>query len=200
MDKSIAHQSGIDAMNWFGVSRYEDGLVPWSPAMAPDLEAPYSPSGPSRHTGRLRGCDYCGSMHPADLAQALREGAKLSWADRKYGWPHKVYVDNIPNPHAGMLESRSFGGRSSDTAPPHEGWVRYQCGFDSRTGEPEYSWREPGRPAPAKTYGKFYTSHLKDASPEDRKVIECAMGMEFNFDHAKGVAWRPYGSDLQWPA
>ena len=45
--------------------------------------------------GSTRHCDYCGSLHPEDLAKYLREGTvtRLSPADRKYGWPHKFYTE-----------------------------------------------------------------------------------------------------------
>lgn len=46
-----------------------------------------------------RHCSYCGSCHPADLAKSIREhGTKVHFADWKYGWPHKVYVEP-PNPN-----------------------------------------------------------------------------------------------------
>lgn len=106
-EKSVAHRGD------YMVSRYKyrpDGLVEWGAAIPPDVAA-------GRTTGRLRHCDYCGSMHPSDLAAALKAGAKGSWADFKYGWPHKWYVENVPNPHAGMLESRMGCSHSHPTCP-----------------------------------------------------------------------------------
>jgi hypothetical protein len=102
MSHSIAHRSG---MNGVGAGKWPDGMVPWEPERAPDLKAPY-PESRYCTTGRLRSCGYCGSMHPADVAAAIRAGARGHWADFKYGWPHKAYFDGIANPHAGMLESR----------------------------------------------------------------------------------------------
>lgn len=43
--------------------------------------------------GIARSCSYCGSIHPGDLARQLREAGTLSEADRKYGWPHKFYLE-----------------------------------------------------------------------------------------------------------
>ncbi len=159
---------------------------PWRDAIPPNIAE-------GRTTGLLRGCGYCGSMHPADLADALRNGARLDPADRKYGWPHKFYVENVPNPHAGMLESR----HGSSHPPQHEidagKWVRVPTGrFDTYTGEPTFSWYEAGKPAPATTYGKFYTEHLQDATPEDRDVIERHMGMHVEFHDDGKVSWQPY--------
>lgn len=90
---------------------FMNGHVPeWWPERAPDLDQGHT-------TGRLRGCSWCGSMHPADLAQALRAGARGHWADFKYGWPHKWYVDGVPNPHAGMLESRMSSSHAVPVCP-----------------------------------------------------------------------------------
>lgn len=156
----------------------------WRPEEPPNIEA-------GRTTGRLRSCEWCGSMHPADLAAAIRAGARGEWADRKYGWPHKAYFEGIPNPHAGLMESRH--GHSN---PPQEEidagkWVKVPNGFNPRTGEPTFSWYAAGKPSDATTWGKFYTEHLPDASPEDRDVIEQHLGLRFVFEGG-GVRWAPY--------
>ena len=80
-------------------------------------------------------CAFCGSIHPSDLAALLKAGARLSPADRKYGWPHKFYM-------------------------------------------------EPG-------WAKFYTVHIQDATPEERNVIERAMGLHISFE-GDSVRWQPY--------
>lgn len=41
------------------------------------------------------------------------------------------------------------------------------------------------------TWGKFYTIHLQDATPEDRKVIERHLGIHFEFN-GDSVSWFPY--------
>lgn len=153
----------------------------WRDATPPDIAS-------GRTTGSLRGCGYCGSMHPEDVAAALRSGARLDPADRKYGWPHKFYVEGVPNPHAGMLESRC----SRQDAPQDEidsgKWIR----IPNKDILDDW-WHEAGKPAPATTYGKFYTEHLQDASAEDRDVIERHMGMHVEFEGG-AVSWRPYGT------
>lgn len=43
---------------------------------------------------------------------------------------------------------------------------------------------------------KFYTEHLQDANPEDRKVIERAMGLNFTFEGGR-VAWVPFQESVR---
>lgn len=155
----------------------------WRDATPPDVAA-------GRTTGRLRSCSYCGSMHPADLAAAIKAGAKGSWADFKYGWPHKWYVDDVPNPHAGMLEVCSSSSSKSEQYP----FEIREPRFNEKTGEriEDYvRYTENPKPAAPTTWGKFYTEHLQDATPEDREVIERAMGLRFTFEPAGGVRWSP---------
>jgi hypothetical protein len=182
-EKSVAHRH---SMNHFGADKYPDGLIPWRDAEAPDIDG-------GKTTGRLRGCGYCGSMHPADVATAIRAGAKGNFADWKYGWPHKAYFDKIPNPHAGMLEARSsYGGNPEEL---ENGAARFPlkvpAGFDSRTGEPKFHYYAPAEPAAPTTYGKFYSVHLQDATPEDRAVIEHHLGLAFDFTPDGKVGWKP---------
>lgn len=188
----------------------------WRDATAPDLAA-------GRTTGRLRSCSYCGSMHPADLAAAIGAGARGHWADFKYGWPHKFYVEDVPNPHAGMLESRMSPSHAVPLCPRtgeacthgDQSFYRPECdcmrageptegrfgerrvialpdGFSRSTGKPEFRWHEEGKPADATTHGKFYTEHLQDATPDDREVIERAMGLRFNFSELPRISWSPF--------
>ena len=168
-------------------------------------------------------------MHPEEVAAALRAGARLDPADRKYGWPHKFYVENVPNPHAGMLESRCSPSHATPDCPKtgkpceqgKQSFYHPKCecmtsapetvktamhgtmrnviainknSFHEHSGKPLFDWTEAGKPASDTTYGKFYTEHLQDASPEDRETIERAMGMHFDFNGG-GVAWCAYGTE-----
>lgn len=171
---SIAHKYD---MNSFGVDKYPDGLVPWRNPKAPDLDAD-----PPYKVGSLRGCSYCGSMHPHDVAEAIKAGASFHWADWKYGWPHKLYGDHIPNPHAGMLESRCSKTHPTEKEIASGDFVKAWTGwYDQGTGKKTYDWMEKGRPAKATTWGKFYTVHLQDAAPEDLAIIEKHIGLHFEF-------------------
>lgn len=177
----------------------EDGSYAWSNPLSPEEDTCRSGMRTAREWWT---CGYCGSMHPQDLAAAIRLGATVSWADFKYGWPHKVYVDRAPNRYVGHGEIRS--GVTYCSRPPQSEieagkWERYQTGFDSQTGEPTYSYRTPlppATPAGEHAHGKFYTLHLQDASPEDRAVIETAMGMRFHFDGDR-VRWERIATQAQ---
>jgi hypothetical protein len=127
-------------------------------------------------------------MHPTDLVAAMKAGAVAHWADFKYGWPHKAYVENIPNPHAGMLEVRCWA------SSPQAGIDREvrEKRFDPTTGEPvaDYvTYTEQPKPAGATTYGNFYTVHLMDATPEERQIIERHLGFTFQFSDDGRVTW-----------
>lgn len=86
----------------------------------------------------FRTCGYCGSIHPADLLAALSAGiATLHGADWKYGYPHKFYVEGLPN---------LFEGEQC-----RNGTV-YKDGTET-----------PILGKPAKyAHGKFYTEHFDD--------------------------------------
>lgn len=124
-EKSAAH---VGNMNHFGTASNPDGMVEWREPRAPDLAS----GDGNLTTGRLRSCGYCGSMHPADLAVALKSGATAHWADFKYGWPHKIYVEGIPNPHAGMLESRMGASHALPVCP--------KTGAACEQGEQSFGW------------------------------------------------------------
>ncbi|MDL2342424.1 MAG: hypothetical protein QFB87_05095 [Patescibacteria group bacterium] len=186
-EKSVAHKHG---MNWMGAKHYTDRLVPWTAETPPDIQA-------GRTTGRLRSCDYCGSMHPADVANAIRVGAAGSWADFKYGWPHKAYFRGIPNPHAGMLESRMSMSHPKQEDIDSGAMIKIPTNtFNTHTGEPEYKWIEAGKPAATTTDGKFYSEHLMDASEEDRKLIEQHLGIAFEFNDDGRIHYRRLESSL----
>lgn len=177
-ETSIAHVHDYQARIY-----YPDGKAPWRPATPPNIEA-------EQYSGSLRSCQFCGSMHPEDLAAAIRAGATVEWADFKYGWPHKVYVYKVPNPHAGMIEVRSS---SSSEVPGYERVAHPR--YNKRTGErvDDHVWWVQKEFAGPTTTGNFYTVHLQEATPEDREVIERAMGLRFTFE-GRGLRWVPFAA------
>lgn len=102
----------------------------------------------------FRTCSYCGSIHPEDLLRVLANGATLGGSDWKYGWPHKFYVEGIPNPLAGkMVEQYSYTSRPD--LYPEETWEKDPEGEGYRNKKE--SWV-----APATTHAKWYNTHLLD--------------------------------------
>lgn len=179
MPPSVAHR------HEYMPSEYPGKLVPWRAPTPPDLTG----SDTTYNTGRLRTCAYCGSVHPSDLATWLVQGAGVHWSDWKYGWPHKVYVDRIPNPFAGMAESTQMQSTRPDQVEVDKGmWVQ-KLAYYLASGDPVYWWCKVGAAQPT-TNGKFYTVHLQDATPEEKAVIERAMGLTFAFNAKGGVGWR----------
>lgn len=180
--KSKAH---LLDMNLYGLQKWPDRMVAaWREAQAPDVDK-------GRNTGSLRSCGYCGSMHPSDVVAALQAGATCGFADMKYGYPHKLYLDNVPNPHAGELEVRAWSSHP-------------QRGFDREVREPRYDektglrvadhvhYTEQPKPARSTTNGKFYTVHLQDATAEEQEIISKAMGLRIAFNADGSVAWKRY--------
>lgn len=149
----------------------------------------------------FRRCSFCGCVHPEDLS--AEPVWRANWADRKYGWPHKFYVD-IPNRDPDRLYvtsamSRRWGERHEDPLP--EGVVRWedltpqQLEVARRDG-----WDLGGEDPPSAVtfgthphhWGKFYSVHLADPVLDPRVVadIERRSGVAFVFGAGGRVSWR----------
>lgn len=114
----------------------------------------------------FRTCGYCGSIHPEDLLAVLRNGATLHGSDWKYGWPHKFYVEGIPNPMAGtIIPSYTYCGLRDRLGPTAEQYT-YPDGHTT--------WREKRGeyPAPSTQGAKWYNVHLQDAGYDDAAFTE----------------------------
>jgi hypothetical protein len=149
------------------------------------------------HGEHYRCCNWCGSIHPEDLAAVGTFHA--DWADRKYGWPHKFYVD-LPNQHPERLYATGatswvpVGGFSSDR------WVLVQdLTVEQRAVVAECGWTISDHHVAfmfgrhSTHHAKFYTRHLADPglSPESRDRIERACGLRFEFAPTGFVRWWP---------
>lgn len=73
-----ANKTSAHLNDWQATQFYPDGLANWA------------------DRGGHQHCSYCGSCHPKELLTVMRNGATIHWADRKYGWPHKAYIDGAP--------------------------------------------------------------------------------------------------------
>ncbi len=150
------------------------------------------------HRGEhFRRCSFCGSVNPDDLA--AEPTWRAEWADRKYGWPHKFYV-NIPNRNPEALfvvsainreprdEERANWVSVADLTDEQRTWL-VRDGWQRADEEPRYGWFMFGtRP---NHFGKFYTVHLRDAGldPGVKQKIEQQSGLAFTFT-GDAVEWR----------
>jgi hypothetical protein len=148
-----------------------------------------------RRGEHFRRCSFCGSISPEDLA--IEPEWQPEWADRKYGWPHKFYVD-IPNqePDGLFVVSASYGRDEPPTDIVGSGWIR-SC--DLPEGVNTDGWTREGEELAAKWvvlgtkshhHAKFYSVHL--AAPqlpaEVKETIERRSGLRFRFADGN-VAW-----------
>jgi hypothetical protein len=154
------------------------------------------------HGEHFRRCDFCGSIHPEDLAAEPHWEA--NWSDMKYGWPHKFYVD-IPNrePDRLFVTSTAY----SDTPPqPLGNTAPYVPAGELTADQLAIVERDGHRPDPSKVsamyyqfgprphhFGKFYTIHLrdKDLNENVKAVIERRCGLAFEFRADGTLAWHP---------
>ena len=142
--------------------QFSEGGVTWRPPMEGNHDSPYDYP--------FRTCSYCGSMHPEDLLRVVAAGARLGGSDWKYGWPHKFYVEGIPNPAAG--EGRKMGGVGGGRGKTLEEMQRDHPGMVNWRGSKERGWNADNiSPAPQFTHAKWYNEHLLDLSPEAFAVV-----------------------------
>jgi len=116
-----------------GARRWGPDPIVWSP---PRVDKEYGVSEPFRR------CSYCGGIHPEDLIKLLGEGAELHGADWKYGWPHKFYVEGIPNKTTELVAKVGSTTKDGVTTP--------------MLGKP-----------PRECHVKWYNEHITDAGFDD---------------------------------
>lgn len=118
----------------------------------------------------FRTCSYCGSIHPEDLLTLLKGGARLGGSDWKYGWPHKFYVYEIPNPLAGQT---------------------VQMGSESKRVDGQIVSSPILGAAPSTQQSKWYNEHLLDDGFDEEaqdaliKVLADQAGIQFTLDGKK---------------
>jgi hypothetical protein len=173
----------------------------------PDPVHNLDPSGPFRYGNSwdwrkprrgdgFRTCSYCGSIHPEDLAAP---GWHASWADQKYGWPHKFYVEGLRPVRPDMLFCLGHSDQPSWGKQEH--WVaagdltRMQKAI-IRSGGMHAGGKFTGSylfEPRASVHAKFYTRHLADpaVSDEVREAIAQVSGLRFRFLEDGRVGWYP---------
>ncbi|PRY35372.1 hypothetical protein CLV43_114290 [Umezawaea tangerina] len=148
------------------------------------------------HGEHFRRCSFCGSVNPDDLLAEPFWTAK--WADQKYGWPHKFYVD-IPNREPEAL----FVVSATTTERPPEGtsgWVAWADLTPDQLAAATLHGYNRGDYRPtflifgtrANHFGKFYSVHLSAPALAEsvRQAIERQSGIAFEFLPNGRVSWR----------
>lgn len=152
------------------------------------------------HAEHYRTCSWCGSINPEDLAAEPNWTA--SWADRKYGWPHKFYVDVVNREPERLFV---VGMASRDPRPEEEGWIKWDD-LDEEQRKVVDDWngivvrsKATAEEHPAAVmlatrqthHAKFYSVHLADPNitPEVRNTIEERSGLRFAFREGR-VTWQ----------
>lgn len=148
-----------------------------------------------REPGRgehFRRCSWCGSIHPDDLvAEPIW---RADWADWKYGWPHKFYVE-IGNRDPGALFVLAAGNTRdlptgavlAEDLTDEQQQILTRDGFSSWAG----GWVQFG--TRAHHFAKFYTVHLADPaiSNDTIEAVERGCGLRFEF-FAGRVMWQAH--------
>jgi len=136
----------------------------------------------------FRRCSFCGSVHPADLA--AEPAWTPQWADQKYGWPHKFYVD-IPNRDPDALFCVGASTHPDPRMVAADELAAQQRAIierDGMTGD----WAAYAFGTRPHHFGKFYTVHLADPAipSEVREAVFRGCGLRFSFDGGR-VGWEP---------
>lgn len=161
---------------------------------------------------RLRAEDPEGvaGIEAAPAAHSYNPGGwYASWADRKYGWPHKFYVEQLQSREPGRLHIVS-AHRDTKTGPYAPGGEKYQPVQERMPGLrwvpvseiPEGTvtagWRDladhydlVGLSTRPVLHAKFYSIHLADpaVSDEVKEKISTVSGLRFTFYDDGKVRW-----------
>lgn len=130
-------------------------------------------------------------------------GWYASWADRKYGWPHKFYAEGVTNRHPETLRIITALSPGQEDRIERETGYQWHAVADIPPGTDVSGWDlEDGRyshvglGSDRRHFVKFYTIHLADpaVSAEDKDVIERVSGVRFTFADGR-VWWAPCSSE-----
>jgi hypothetical protein len=164
----------------FTKNLFPEGKVPWIEGKPADISK-------NRFTSRVEACGYCGSIRPELFLSELEAGMEWSWADFKYGWPHKIYL-YIRNPFFGQMKVTSMANFQSERLS-----VQYIDGYDL-DHNPIYKYRSEEEPEEELRMEKFYTIHLKECDEELKSAIEKFIGLQFTFEGDDGISWKKIGA------
>jgi len=159
-------------------------------------------------------------LTPEELERAIQgyddhsydpQGWYASWADQKYGWPHKFYVEGLRSRDPSLLHCISSIGNAKE--PPAEGYMNLQwyqvkscprkllkaAKADGMVYSAEIPENWLGFGTKTTLHAKFYTKHLADPNvSEEVKDQVCAVsGLYFKFDPDGHVYWAKTKEALQ---
>jgi len=133
----------------------------------------------------------------ADEHQYDPGGWYASWADQKYGWPHKLYVEGLEPRDPSLLHVLSTTNRdpgdgryvAAAALTPEQREIIRADGM-LRDGEEPDGWYlfEPR----STLHAKFYTAHLADPriSQDVKDSIQRVSGLRFTFTDDGRVTWQ----------
>ena len=139
------------------------------------------------------------------LHRYVDTGWRASWADRKYGWPHKFYVEGLAPRDPSLLHCIGHGSGGDGSRPDRRGnWVEAKDltraqkriikadGMHARGKFDGWYLFEPR----ATLHAKFYTIHFADPliSQDAKDAIQAASGLRFTFTDDGRVGWERWES------
>lgn len=148
------------------------------------------PAIPESEKQQLRGEHPAHSYDPG--------GWYASWADQKYGWPHKFYVEGLKPRDPSLLHC--VGSSNSAGHPGGGNWVH----ANQLTREQKRVIKDDGMHGGGKFNGwylleprgtlhaKFYTAHLADPriGQDVKDTIQRVSGLRFTFTEDGKVGWQ----------
>lgn len=139
------------------------------------------------------------SEHPAHTYSP--GGWWASWADRKYGWPHKFYVEGVTNRRPEVLRIITALSPGQEDRMQRETGYQWYPIAEIPEGTDVSGWRlddghytHVGLGSDQTHFVKFYTIHLAEPGldPAVKDTIEHRSGLRFRFQDGGGVGWEPY--------
>ena len=130
-------------------------------------------------------------------------GWYASWADRKYGWPHKFYAKGIANRHPETLRIITVLSDGQEDRMERETGYQWYAIADIPAGTDVSGWRledggyaHVGLGSDKTHFVKFYTMHLADPviSGEAKEVIARVSGLRFTFEDGR-VRWESWAPE-----
>ncbi len=128
-------------------------------------------------------------------------GWHASWADQKYGWPHKFYAQGVTNRHPEILRIITALSPGQEYRIGRETGYQWHAIADIPPGTDVSGWgledghySHVGLGSDRTHFVKFYTIHLADPaiSQDAKDTIQRVSGLRFTFTEDGKVGWGPW--------